>query len=147
MSDARDRVPTTHIGNSDSHPDDSRYLVIQDLRQQRKDLRRRATRYAIAFYAVVAIGWLAPFAYYALIADPVVGTQLQALPGVIGFVLVAVWMAAYLRSQVRAADADLQDLDFEVDLQQFEVLSRERRAEKIVRIHNLQLRRYYDLNL
>ena len=38
-------------------------------------------------------------------------------------------------------------MDFQIDLLQFPVSSRETRAEKTLRLHNLQLRRYYDLNL
>jgi hypothetical protein len=38
-------------------------------------------------------------------------------------------------------------LDFQIDLQQFQVSNIESRAEKILRINDFQLRRYYDLNL
>lgn len=56
--------------------------------------------------------------------------------------------AAYAaRGRLRMVLEDLQDLDFDIDLQQFQVAPRESRAERILRIHQLQLRRYYDLNL
>jgi hypothetical protein len=51
------------------------------------------------------------------------------------------------RVRVRSAEEDIQAIDFEIDLQQFEVNARETRAEKILRLNQLQLRRYYDLNL
>jgi len=51
------------------------------------------------------------------------------------------------RSRLRRIEEEIQNLDFEIDLQQYEVSVAERRAEKILRIHQTQLRRYYDLNL
>ena len=56
-------------------------------------------------------------------------------------------MVAFFNTQRRSLEVELQDIEFEIELQKFEVLSRERRAEKIVRMSNIQLRRYYDLNL
>ncbi len=54
---------------------------------------------------------------------------------------------AFARTRLRNIDEEIQTLDFEIDLQQYEVSIPERRAEKILRIHQAQLRRYYDLNL
>jgi Ca2+/Na+ antiporter len=54
---------------------------------------------------------------------------------------------AFARSRLHSIDEDTQNVDFELDLQQYEVSIAERRAEKILRIHQAQLRRYYDLNL
>ena len=52
-----------------------------------------------------------------------------------------------IRSRIRNVEEDIQDLDFEIDLQYFAVSKSESRGEKILRINNVQLRRYYDLNL
>ena len=52
-----------------------------------------------------------------------------------------------LHLRVRDFDADIQELDFQIDLQQFVVSPMESRAEKILHINDFQLRRYYDLNL
>lgn len=54
---------------------------------------------------------------------------------------------AVAKARLRKVEEDIQSLDFEIDLQQYEVSISERRAEKILRIHQSQLRRYYDLNL
>ena len=54
---------------------------------------------------------------------------------------------AFARSRLRSIEEGIQTIDFEIDLQQYEVSIPERRAEKILRIHQAQLRRYYDLNL
>src|SRR5262245_15076868 len=52
-----------------------------------------------------------------------------------------------IRARLRNVEEDIQDLEFEIDLRNFEVDKRETRAEKILWINNTQLRRYYDLNL
>jgi hypothetical protein len=48
---------------------------------------------------------------------------------------------------VRGLAEQIQDLDFEIDLERYESAGRETRAEKLLRINDTQLRRYYDLNL
>lgn len=95
---------------------------------------------------MMAIGWFFPFAFYALAAAND-WSLLKPLPAVIGVVAVSIAFGAYFRSELHRLESGVQDLDFEIDLEQVEVLSHERRAEKIVRINNLQLRRYYDLNI
>jgi hypothetical protein len=69
----------------------------------------------------------------------------SVLPVVYGGGVVA--LLPMYRVRVRSAEEDIQAIDFEIDLQQFEVNARETRAEKILRLNQLQLRRYYDLNL
>jgi hypothetical protein len=48
---------------------------------------------------------------------------------------------------VRSLAEEIQDLNFEIDLERYESAGRETRAEKLLRINDTQLRRYYDLNL
>lgn len=125
--------------------DSPREDSISLLGQQHGLLSARLTRNRYAFYLVVAMGWLVPFAVF-----PVATSffhWMRVLPFTIAFVLAAIWLATYIRSQIFSLERDLQDVDFEIDLQRFEVLSRERRAEKILRMNNVQLRRYYDVNL
>jgi hypothetical protein len=56
-------------------------------------------------------------------------------------------MLPFFNQRIRNYEEQLEDIDFQIDLQQFEVSPQERRAEKILRSHNVQLRRYYGLNL
>jgi TRADD-N domain-containing protein len=56
------------------------------------------------------------------------------------FVLVAGARVEHLAEQI-------QDLDFDIDLERYRSGDRETRAEKLLRINTTQLRRYYDLNL
>jgi hypothetical protein len=55
--------------------------------------------------------------------------------------------AANMRSAREQAERDLQTLEFEADLLRYRVSTRETRAEKVLRINDLQLSRYYSLNL
>ena len=61
--------------------------------------------------------------------------------------IVAVIDVATLRMRLRQSENDIQELDFQIDLQEFDVSPSERRAEKLLGISDFQLRRYYDLNL
>jgi hypothetical protein len=56
-------------------------------------------------------------------------------------------MLPSLRLRLRQIENDIQELDFRIDLQEFDASQSERRAEKILRLSDFQLRRYYDLNL
>jgi hypothetical protein len=50
-------------------------------------------------------------------------------------------------ARVKNLTEQIQDLDFEIDLERYRSGDRETRAEKLLRINTTQLRRYYDLNL
>jgi hypothetical protein len=50
-------------------------------------------------------------------------------------------------SRLKKLIEQIQDLDFEIDLERYKSANRETRAEKLLRINSTQLRRYYDLNL
>jgi hypothetical protein len=51
------------------------------------------------------------------------------------------------RAKLRDVEADIQDVDLRIDLYSYPASSREIRAENILRLNDIQLRRYYDLNL
>lgn len=104
---------------------------------------------------------LAQRVYYFLLIT-IVGMLILAPAGLIGekrgetltftilaffYILSFVPFLAFARTRLRNVEEELQNLDLEIDLQQYEVSISERRAEKILRIHQVQLRRYYDLNL
>jgi len=120
---------------------------LHDLRVKRLEIVASVVHYRVGFYLAIAVGWLVPFAFYAYVATQSNLEPLKILPGIVGFVVVAISFTAFFNTQRRALESELQDIDFEIELQKFEVLSRERRAEKIVRMSNVQLRRYYYLNL
>jgi hypothetical protein len=127
--------------------DPAHEVLLRQLQGQRNLLRESATRYQLWFYASLIVGWLGPLAFYAWLVRRPWYSPPRDLPLLGALVVGAILIVSYLRAQLAGRLADVQDIEFEIDLQQFEVLSRERRAEKLVRIHNLQLRRYYDLIL
>ncbi len=61
--------------------------------------------------------------------------------------LIPMVMLPFLNQRMRNYEEQLEDIDFQIDLQQFDVAPQEMRSEKILRSHNVQLRRYYSLNL
>lgn len=112
------------------------------------DRRRRSQSFV---YMLIAMGVMGPIlAILALVFMwRFAGTTKQSIvvPFLAVYALMPWMMLPMYRMRVRDAETDLQDLDFQIDLQQFEVNIREQRAEKILRINEFQLRRYYDMNL
>lgn len=86
-----------------------------------------------------------------IVAIPIVlwkfGIDKTFMPMVVIYLILPISMLPMTRGRLQNIEKDLQALDFEIDLLQFDVNPRETRAEKILRINNLQLQRYYDLNL
>ena len=68
-------------------------------------------------------------------------------PIFLAYMVLPLAMLPFTRGRLRSLEQDIQTLEFEIDLLQFDVNPRETRAEKVLRINNLQLQRYYDLNL
>jgi len=63
------------------------------------------------------------------------------------YALMPLAMLPTYRIRLRQVENDIYELDFQIDLQEFEVSKQESRAEKILRLNDFQLRRYYDLNI
>jgi len=63
--------------------------------------------------------------------------------GAMGLVVIAV----YYNRKVHRDEQDLSDLQFEHDLLRYKVEPFESRAEKLLSVNQIQLRRYYELNL
>lgn len=56
-------------------------------------------------------------------------------------------LAPMCRARIRFVEEEIKDIEFEKDLLKFEAKPEESRAEKLLRMSQYQLRRYYDLNL
>lgn len=126
----------TQRGNSDDS--------IDDLRRMRHELneRRRRLQYTLYMFVAVGIGML--------IAAPLLTSTLSSykhVPLAVAYGIAPLLMAPLARARLRDVEGDIQEIDFRIDLQQFDVSPSERRAEKVLRIHEFQLRRYYDMNL
>jgi hypothetical protein len=63
----------------------------------------------------------------------------------IGAVVLVVALAD--REKIRENEADIRQLEFQIDLFSHELSQRELKAEKLLRLNDFQLRRYYDMNL
>jgi hypothetical protein len=51
------------------------------------------------------------------------------------------------RASLRDAKTDIENIEFRIDLSSYPASAREARAEQLLRLNDMQLRRYYDLNL
>jgi hypothetical protein len=136
MSDASE-PSGAHLSRSES---------LEDLRRRREELAKKRSRLQRYYGGALVLG------VAMLVIGPsfVWGSSLRPefVPGVVLLYTAMPWiMAPSFRMRLRDAETDLQDLDFQIDLQQFDVGKEESRAEKVLRINQLQLRRYYDMNL
>ncbi len=127
--------------------DESESQSLADLfarRQERIDRRaKERSKFHIIIPFAIALPPLIPvlFYFHPVVAHPI--ADILVLAYALGWVL----MIPSQHLRLREIDNDIQEIDYHLDLQQFPVGRSEGRAEKILRINNFQLRRYYDLNL
>lgn len=116
----------------------------RDLTRKQRLIAERNYRLVtfIVFSLIVAGGMWSTFDY------------MNAKPYYLGpfviFVSLSLVMACtlpVLSSRMNRLEEDEQILEFEIDLERFKVSDQELRAEKILWLHQAQLRRYYELNL
>lgn len=91
------------------------------------------------------------FAIIMVVLVPIVlwqaSIESRLMPILVAYMAIPFAMLPYTRGRLRTIEQDLQAIEFDIDLLQFDVNPRETRAEKVIRLNNLQLQRYYDLNL
>jgi MFS family permease len=121
---------------------------LADLQRRRDELSLRRNRVQRMIYILTPLALLTPllgavFAYRSYRA-----TQEAFVPlALIVYALMPISLLPSLRLRLRQIESDIQEVDFRIDLQEFDVSQSERRAEKLLGLSDLQLRRYYDLNL
>ena len=124
------------------HKDISQIERLQRRKSQLNDGRRRVQ---MMHYMIIGLS------ITMLIAVPILiwqsGIESDIAPILVVYMVMPLAVLPYSRGRLRDIEQDLQTIEFEIDLLQFEVNPRETRAEKILRINNLQLQRYYNLNL
>jgi hypothetical protein len=116
---------------------------IQYLENQRTGLqkRKRGVRWAQFLAILVGFACLAA-AFICAAAERTVFAWPLATYSAFNFAF-----ALLARMLMRDTDSDLQEVEYKIDLQRFQTDDREKRAEKILRLNDLQLRRYYDSSL
>lgn len=68
-------------------------------------------------------------------------------PLILAYIIIPVGMLPILRGRIRDIEQEIREVEFEIDLQQFERTQIETKAEKTLRLNDAQLQRYYSLNL
>jgi len=138
MSEAGESSVKANLPHSES---------LEVLRKRHDELATKRSRLQRTYYSALGIG-LAMLVIGPLLVWSSSHRMLsRLLPGMLFYTAMPWVLAPSFRMRLRDAETDLQDLDFQIDLQQFDVGKEESRAEKVLRINQLQLRRYYDMNL
>lgn len=121
-------------------------VEVADLEKRRFDLTKRRGVIALQSQLLLPLGLICLLApAFSFLFPEHNRRTFSAVSLLYGAMILAVTWA--FRSRLRTMEADIQDIEYQKDLRQFEVSKSESRAEKILRINELQLRRYYDLNL
>lgn len=120
---------------------------LTELRTRRAELTAKRATHQRLFYTQAAMAFLMPIFLAGLLWTHIFRFPSPYAPLLILYALAPLAMMPMARVRIRQAEEEIQDLDFEIDLRQYSVSPQESHAEKILRISNTQLRRYYDLNL
>jgi hypothetical protein len=126
--------------------DESRNLEsIQDLQERRGGLQRQSAKVRsiklgglILGSACIALACFLGVSYSVVRVVPV-------LIGIYGLALIMLAIAA--RGTIRRLEVSEEEIDYKIDLQRYRVSVTEARAEKILRLNDFQLRRYYESTL
>ena len=118
--------------------------MLSELMTRRNELSARRSGAQRTYYAALGVGVLC-VAILLAFAWNLKNSSLAPVLVVYAFSPFAI-LPMY-RVKLQSLDEDLQELGFQIDLQQYAVSVSESRAEKILRLNNFQLRRYHDINL
>ncbi len=131
-------MDTNHQGDSQSN----QLVRLQERKTVLSERRRRVQliHYTAIMASIMVVGIVPVFLWR-------FGIGSTFVPILTAYLIMPLAMLPYTRGRLRAIEQDLQAVEFEIDLLQFDVNPRETRAEKVLRINSLQLQRYYDLNL
>lgn len=124
--------------------DESRSIEsIEDLRTRRADLQTKRAN----VWQVMAGSFLIAIA--SLGVSAVVAIYLRPGFAILGSLYAAVFfvLAVLSRGHLRRVDAACEEIEYKIDLQRYGVPVTEARAEKILRLNDFQLRRYYESTL
>lgn len=107
-----------------------------------KNRRRRIQQsFYIAVFMALALAVIGPVFVWS------VNIESRLAPVLIAYLVIPIGMLPILRGRVRDIEQEIREVEFELDLQQFERSLIETKAEKTLRLNDAQLQRYYSLNL
>jgi hypothetical protein len=120
----------------------------EDLQSKRDILQRRSDLVQYGGIVLTGVGLMISVAL--TLQEP--GSNILLSPAfyllyLCGFGILLLLQVPSHHRRIKQYEANIQELGFTIDLQQFAVSPREMRAEKILRLNEFQLRRYYDLNI
>ena len=118
--------------------------ILKQTKAKRDQLQNKRRKIQRIYYGIMGI------ALIMIVVIPIVVLKNIEYPytGFISlYIIVPISILPFIRMQIKNLEDELKSIDFDLDLQKFEVSKKEVRAEKILLINNYQLRRYYDLNL
>ena len=121
--------------------------TAQSIEPRKEELKSRRKKVQGIYYTLIALTiallGTAPFSFaYFYKKGNLISAAIPLLYG-----LMFLGILPLHKARLHDIEAELQELEFERDLLKYKVSSIESRAEKLLRINQTQLRRYYELNL
>jgi ABC-type multidrug transport system fused ATPase/permease subunit len=110
---------------------------------EKSDKNRTRTYTAFVVTGII----LAAAFLYIFFNSSIADSALILLFAVAVYGVVSIWAVSLFRSRARRVKEELQEIRFEEELLRSGASAEESRAEELLRMHQYQLRRYYDLNL
>jgi len=121
---------------------EARKRLLQD------NLRNTENNRARIYVALVIAGIILAAAFlYVFFKSSLADSALILFFAFAVYGVASVWAVSLFRSRARRVKEELQEIQFEEELLRSGASAEESRAEELLRMHEYQLRRYYDLNL
>ncbi|NEZ57061.1 hypothetical protein DXZ20_15520 [Leptolyngbyaceae cyanobacterium CCMR0081] len=137
-------LPSTSQKNLNIGLQPDKQLLLTTRRNERVQ-KRRALQKVVYISLLTSIS-LPILIVAILLRGQYLSNPLYILSGV-SYGIVPIAAVIYFSLRLRQVEEEIQDLDFELDLLKYKATLQEIRAEKLLQINDVQLRRYYNLNL
>lgn len=115
------------------------------LDERKEHLKNRRERLQVMHYCILLV------ASVFIVVIPIFMWRLTlssiTISVLIVYMVVPISLLSVTRNKLRDIEQELKEVEFDIDLQQYQIGTAETRAEKILRINDFQLQRYYNVNL
>jgi hypothetical protein len=135
---------STNVGTVPTRPsraEDPKELLDSKLHELRGRRVRRASQYRLYLVTGVALLALSPFLYF------VIPQRMARSVALVVFAYGLVTLMVALANSPRELDQQLARVEDELELLAIKDTSREQRAQKLLKLHQSELKRYYDQTL
>lgn len=115
------------------------------LEERISELKSRRRKVQSSFYAAIFLSLTLMVIAPVFVWSSDINSRIAPL--ILAYITIPIGMLPILRGRIRDIEQEIREVEFEIDIQQFERTQIETKAEKTLRLNDAQLQRYYSLNL